>query len=273
MGYFDMSKIQPLEISGRLWLNREGHGYLGVGRIALLEHIGECGSITQAARRMGMSYKAAWNAVETMNNLADYPLVVRATGGRGGGGTLLTDYGKQVIAGYRLMEAEHQRFLARMEAGIQNFHQINNLLRAISMKTSARNQFRGRVSYLEKGAVNSEVKVDLGEGLEIFAIVTNEAVEELGLALGKEALALIKASFVILSPDENLRISARNRLCGTVREVIPGAVNSEVKLDLPGGRVLTAIITQEAQSELGFAPGQRACALIKASHVILAVND
>jgi molybdate transport system regulatory protein len=160
-----------------------------------------------------------------------------------------------------------------MAVGVKNFGQINNLLRAISMRTSARNQFRGQVSYLGKGAINSEVKVDLGEGLEIFAIVTNEAVEELGLALGKEALVLIKSSFVLLSPDENLRISARNQLWGIVRETIPGAVNSEVKLELPGGRVLTAIITKEALNELGFAPGQRACALIKASHVILAVND
>ena len=73
-----MSNIQPLEISGRLWLNREGHGYLGAGRIALLERIGETGSIAQAARSMGMSYKAAWDAVEAMNNLADRPLVARA---------------------------------------------------------------------------------------------------------------------------------------------------------------------------------------------------
>ncbi len=78
---------------------------------------------------------------------------------------------------------------------------------------------------------------------------------------------------MLLSPDENLRISARNRLYGIVRETIPGAVNSEVKLELPGGRILTAIITKESLNELGFAPGQRACALIKASHVILAVND
>jgi molybdate transport system regulatory protein len=268
-----MPKPQAIEFSGRFWLNREGHGYLGAGRIKLLEHIDECGSISQAARRIGMSYKTAWDAVEAMNNLAERPLVVRATGGKGGGGTHLTDYGKQVIAGYRLMEAEHRRFLARMEAGVQNFAQINDLLRAISMKTSARNQFRGQVSYLEKGAVNSKVKVDLGEGLEIFAIVTNEAVDELGLTVGKETLVLIKASFVLLSPDENLRISARNRLCGVVRETTPGAVNSEVKLELPGGRMLTAIITKEALNELGFAPGQRACALIKASHVILAVND
>ncbi len=65
--------------------------------------------IAQAAKRIGMSYKTAWDAVDAMNNLADRPLVVRATGGKGGGGTHLTDYGKQVIAGYRLMEAEHRQ--------------------------------------------------------------------------------------------------------------------------------------------------------------------
>lgn len=264
---------QALEFSGRFWLNREGRGYLGAGRIELLECIGQCGSISQAAKRIGMSYKTAWDAVEAMNNLADRPLVARAAGGKGGGGTQLTEYGKQVIAGYRLMEAEHRRFLARMAADVPDFDHMNNLLRAIHMKTSARNQFRGQVSYLEKGAVNSEVKVNLGEGLQIFAIVTNDAVDDLGLAVGKEALVLIKSSFVMLSPDENLRISARNRLCGTVRETTPGAVNCEVKLELSGGRTLTAIITKEAFEELGFTPGQRACALIKASHVILAVND
>lgn len=268
-----MAKLPNLEFSGRFWVNRDGCGYLGARRIELLEYIDECGSISQAAKRMGMSYKTAWDSVEAMNNLADRPLVVRATGGKGGGGTLLTDYGRQVITGYRLMEAEHQHFLARMEAGMQDFGEINNLLKAINMKTSARNQFRGQISYLEVGAVNSEVKVDLGEGLEICAIVTNASVEDLDLRVGKETLVLIKSSFVLLSPDDGLRLSARNRLCGTVQEVIPGAVNAEVKLALPGGRVLTAIITQQSLKNLGFTPGQRACALIKASHVILAVND
>lgn len=264
---------QKTSLSGSLWLNRTGHGYLGTGRVELLERIGETGSISQAAKQMGMSYKAAWEAVDAMNNLADRPLVERSTGGRGGGGTILTDHGRQVIAGYRLMEAEYRRFLARMEAGLQDFDRIDPLLRAMGMRTSARNQFRGRVSRIVKGAINSEVHLDLGEGLEIFAIVTNEAVDELGLAAGREALALIKASFVILTPDEGLRISARNQLCGTVLETMPGAVNAEVKLELPGGRTLTAVITNEALDELGFAPGSRACALVKASHVILAVND
>ena len=88
--------------------------------------------------------------------------------------------------------------------------------------------------------------------MEIFAIVTNEAVEDLGLALGKETMVLIKSSFVLPIPGRELRISARNRLYGTVREVVPGAVNSEVKLELPGGRVLTAIITRGSANRVGF---------------------
>lgn len=262
-----------MQVGGNLCLNRGGHGYLVAGRVELLELIRETGSISQAAKRMGISYKAAWEAVEAMNNLAERPLVERSTGGHGGGGTVLTGYGARVIESWRALEGEYRKFIARMESGIGDFGHIDRLLRAFNMKTSARNQYRGRVSRIGKGAVNCEVKVDLGEGLEIFAIVTNEAVEELGLAVGREVIVLIKSSFVILSPDEGLRISARNRLCGTVTEVVRGAVNGEVKLDLPGGRTLTAIVTNEALDELGFAPGSRACALVKASHVILAVND
>jgi len=141
------------------------------------------------------------------------------------------------------------------------------------MKTSARNQYRGHVRAVRKGAVNADVILDIGDGLEIFANVTNEAVDELRLAPGREATALIKASFVLLSPDRHARISARNRLAGTVRAVIPGSVNCEIKLELPGGRVLTAIVTQEAVAELALATGSPCVALVKASHVLLAVED
>jgi molybdate transport system regulatory protein len=78
---------------------------------------------------------------------------------------------------------------------------------------------------------------------------------------------------VLLSPDPSIRISARNRLCGPIAEILPGAVNSEVILQLPGSRRLTAIITNEALKELQLSVGATCCALIKASHVILAVND
>lgn len=141
------------------------------------------------------------------------------------------------------------------------------------MKTSARNLYWGKVKSVRKGAVNADVVLDLGDGLEIFANITNEAVNELQLHPGGKAAAVIKASFVLLTPEPRLRISARNRLAGVVSQVIPGSVNTEIKLKLPGDRTLTAIVTNEGWADLALTLGSTCTALIKASHVLLAVMD
>lgn len=140
------------------------------------------------------------------------------------------------------------------------------------MQISARNQFPGVVKTVHRGAVNSDVILDIGDGLEIFANITNEAVADLRLAPGRQAMALIKSSFVLLTPDKNVRTSARNQLTGVVAEVIPGSVNSEVKLQLPGQRILTAIVTIDAMRDLALVKGSPCTALIKASHILLAVE-
>ena len=96
----------------------------------------------------------------------------------------------------------------------------------------------------------------------------------LGLEVGSEVFALIKASWVILTPgDEKVRTSARNRLCGTVARVQEGPVNCEVVIELPGGKSIAAIVTHESVNSLGLRVGVSACALIKASHIILAVSE
>ena len=90
---------------------------------------------------------------------------------------------------------------------------------------------------------------------------------------GVAAMALIKSSFVILAPgDAPLRTSARNRLVGTVIRHDTGAVNDEVVLDLGQGKTLTATITRSSGESLDLKVGDRAQALVKASHVILAVD-
>jgi molybdate transport system regulatory protein len=122
--------------------------------------------------------------------------------------------------------------------------------------------------------VNGEVELDLGDGMHMVAIITNESIEDLGLKKGREAYALIKASSPILVlEEEKARTSARNRFCGEVVNCIEGAVNGEVSLALAGGKRLTAIITNDSIKNLGLKEGVRACALIKASNVIIAVND
>lgn len=170
----------------------------------LLEAIATHGSISQAAKHVPLSYKAAWDAVDAMNNLADEPLVQRTTGGRDGGGTRLTEHGQRLVAMYRAVEADHQRALDRLAgqlsgAPVGDMPGFQHLLRRLSMRTSARNQLWGTVSRIFTGPVNAEVTLDLGAGRSATAVVTRGSVDSLGLAEGVRACAAFKVSSVILA--------------------------------------------------------------------------
>ena len=141
------------------------------------------------------------------------------------------------------------------------------------MKTSARNALRGVIEQVKPGAVNAEVTLRVADTVQIIAVVTRESAEDLGLRLGREAIALIKSSFVILARgDQTLRTSARNQLAGAVVRREDGAVNSEISLAIDAGKTITATITRESAEALDLKLGDPALALIKASHVILAVE-
>jgi molybdate transport system regulatory protein len=273
----------PLGLGGSLWLQAGGETLASAARIALLAAIGETGSITAAAKVVGLSYKAAWDAVDAMNNLAGVALVVRAAGGKGGGGTTLTARARRLIETYRALECEHRKFIERASSAIEDFAGDWALIGRIGMKTSARNQLYGTVESIARGAVNDEVTLTLPGGQRICAVLTHESTETLGLETGKAAVALVKASWVMLLVDEGsgrMRISARNQLQGTVSHVTQGAVNSEVSLQLdntsgsPDSTVtVTAIVTNESVQTLGLATGSRAVAVFKASSVILGTTD
>ncbi len=239
--------------------------------LELLERIAETGSISAAASAMGMSYKAAWQAVESMNNLSEQPVVARQTGGRHGGGTQLTPYGRRILSVSQQLEKEKERVLVALGQSMEDFEQYYQLIRRFDMKTSARNQFLGRVQSIKRGPVNAEVVLDIGGGDNLTAIITSDSVDSLALAEGKEAYALVKAPWVIVSTDDSLKTSARNCLRGKVARCVEGAINSEVVIELPGGKLVVAMVTNESAQELDLKEGQAACALIKASHVILAV--
>jgi molybdate transport system regulatory protein len=141
------------------------------------------------------------------------------------------------------------------------------------MKISARNAFSGTVTKVTKGAVNAEVELTLQGGERIVAIITNKSVDVLGLKAGVKAMAIIKATWVILGKDlENTRLSTRNILPGTIDKVQEGAVNAEVSLKLDGGTLLTAIVTNASVRALQLKTGDEAFAAFKASHVILGVE-
>jgi molybdate transport system regulatory protein len=139
------------------------------------------------------------------------------------------------------------------------------------MKLSTRNQLKGTVSSITEGSINSEVTISLPGGSEIVSVITNGAVKNLDLTVGKTAYALIKASSVIIGVDVK-RISARNVLAGTVASILEGSVNDEVSVDLGSGFTITAIITKSSVASLELVAGKEVSAVIKASAVILAVD-
>ena len=141
------------------------------------------------------------------------------------------------------------------------------------MKTSARNQFIGTVKRVRAGAVNDEIEIETAGGLRVVATVTTESRASLGLAAGVKAFALVKASSVILLTDlGTARLSARNQFAGRVQKVTPGAVNSEVVIDLPSGGQLAAVITNESATNLALATGSPVTAVFKATSVIVGVG-
>jgi molybdate transport system regulatory protein len=141
------------------------------------------------------------------------------------------------------------------------------------MKVSARNTFSGTIAKVTKGAVNAEVLLTIPGGEQIVASITNGSVDTLALKEGVHAIALVKASWIILGKGlDPAKISTRNVLNGTVSRVLTGAVNAEVEVKLSGGTTLTAIVTNASVQHMHIVVGEQISAAFKASSVIIAVE-
>jgi molybdate transport system regulatory protein len=141
------------------------------------------------------------------------------------------------------------------------------------MKISARNQLKGTVTNVAEGAVNGIVTIKVGD-TEVKADITMEAIKDLGLAAGKPAYAVVKASSVMFAAgDQRIAgLSARNQLPGTVTAVKEGAVNGHVAIELADGQTVKGSITNEAIEDLGLTVGAKALAVVKSTDVMVAVD-
>ncbi len=251
-----------------------GGSHLPVGRdrIAMLEAVADHGSITAAAKALGYSYKAVWDGLNAVNNLLPAPALLTQSGGRGGGGATLTDSGRRLIAAFRRLEtklSEISAAIGRDEADIP----IDLLFWNVAMKTSARNALHCRVTGITRAAVNAEIALRATATSSIVAVITSHSVDDLGLAPGRDVIALIKSGFVILARAEDApRLSVANRLPGTVLDRVDGGVNSEIVVDIGDGKTLTSVITRHSADALALQAGVAVIALFDAAHVILAVD-
>src|SRR5690349_24762785 len=153
-------------------------------RIALLQHIAEQGSITRAAKSAGLSYKAAWDAIDELNNLAQKPLVERSVGGKGGGGAKLSAEGERVLRLYQKLQALQAQVLEAAEEASDL-----DLLGRLMLRTSARNQLHGKVVAIDAQGRNDRIRLELAEGLLIDAQITHDSTLRLELETGTEVVA------------------------------------------------------------------------------------
>jgi len=257
------------KIDAMLALHGGGRFLVGRDRIKLLEKVAEFGSIAKAAKATGFSYKTAWDSVNAVNNLLPTPAFRTKPGGRSGGGAEVTPEGLRLIATFHKLEEKLARISNLIaEEGLEG--QEEALLWTVGARISARNVFQAEVAAVRRWPVDVEVTLTFGLDQQLHAIVTNEAADDLQLAPGRRALALVKSSFIRLgAPD---RAEGRNHFVGEVKARTDAERNSEVHLDIGGGKTLTVVTPRETVEALGLAPGGRATAQFDANHVILAVS-
>lgn len=252
-----------------------GHA-LADKRIDILRQIGACGSISQAARAVGVSYKAAWQAVDTLTNLAGTPLVARAVGGAGGGGAQLTEAGHQLLAAADAMAQARGAVLSRWQATPH----AGPALARLAVRTSMRNQLPCVVDRLvvQGQIVCVHLRLE-GEGagaVSLASRITRESAELLGLQPGLLVLALCKATAVRVerggraAPDSAAAVPAGTlRLPARATRVVRGESGDEVSAELAAGLHMVGF----APPQSGLRAGSAVVLVLEENAVVLALAE
>lgn len=242
-------------------------------RIDILRRIADVGSISEAARSADVSYKAAWQAIDTLTNLAGTPLVEKAVGGAHGGGTKLTKTGRMVLDLADELSRARRSVLDRF-ANIQDSPEKNDGSRlarvtAASLQTSMRNQFPATIETLKIGSALVKLILRIDDTHLIRASVTKESAQLLGLRPGMEVLALAKATSIEISadfPDEkNDDRSHANLIVGEVIRSERANKGGECSIRLPSGLVIVGF----ARSGHGLKLHQKAVASLPPSVIVI----
>ena len=115
----DLLKKGAFRVNGSLWIEGDGQRFFGPGPVELLESIEKTGSISKAAKSMGMSYKKAWDIVSRINGMAAAPFVATSIGGEDGGGSTISAEAKEMIAWYRQLRERFRLFLESESEGLK----------------------------------------------------------------------------------------------------------------------------------------------------------
>jgi molybdate transport system regulatory protein len=175
--------------SCKVWIEYNGKPVLGKGGAEILKAIAKEQSISKAAEKLSMSYRYVWNYLQKIQKAVEAPIVETHKGGKaGGGGAKLTALGQSLLEEYQRIEGYMSEALADQE-----------YWEVLGLKISARNQLKGKVVSIEKDGITAKVKVEIKTPVVVTAVITKEAVEELGVKVGDEVNAVIKSTEVMIA--------------------------------------------------------------------------
>lgn len=200
-------------------------------RLEVLRRVADSGSISQAAREAGISYKAAWQAIDTLTSLSGVALVERTVGGSGGGGARITPQGLQLLALADELARAREAVLARFAGGPA-------LAGGLGLRTSMRNQLPGEVLACEPVSPDDPavlIRLRTAGGAVLAASVTRESADLLALQPGATALVLCKATAVTVVAGQPQDPAAPNQLTGRIDRIAKGRGRDEVVISLDGG--------------------------------------
>ncbi|PUE06824.1 hypothetical protein B9Z51_12885 [Limnohabitans sp. T6-5] len=233
-------------------------------RLDILRRIGDTGSISEAARQAGVSYKGAWQAIDTLTNLAGTALLHRNVGGSGGGGATLTAAGVALLEAAEQLNAAKRAALQKLNQGIGPQAGERQRYGALSLRTSMRNQFPCSIGKLQKSGSAVRVELRLPGKTSLFSRVTQESVELLNLQAGDEVFALCKATAVSVSTSEHAH---GNAVHGVVTRASRGRATGEIGLLLDCGLQMVGF----AQAGFELKVRQRAVANFEETAVVIAL--
>jgi len=235
-------------------------------RIEVLRLIDGTGSISQAAREAGISYKAAWQAIDTLSNLTGMALVEKNVGGVGGGGAQLTNAGKRLLEIAALLEAKRKHILD--ELGKQDEAAVDAGVPHLGIQTSMRNHLPCRVKSLKLTGPIVRVVLELRDGSMLVARITRTSAELLALKPGLSVIALCKATAVRID-RETLRsdVANFNVVHGVVNRISKGDPESEISMVLDSGLQLVGF----SPTTLGIREEERVFAMVDESTVVVAL--
>ena len=259
-------KKSTFSLASDLILRNKEEDLLSHKKMQLLENIIVYGSISKAAKELGVTYKTAWGWIDKMNALSPKPLVKKISGGKDGGGTLVTAYAKELISIYEEVEALHNKHLHTLEESFTHLYEDEQ------NQSFTFSRLDAEVKDISIKADKAIFLLKLSCGSEISAQAPVSFVEVNALRLGSSVSVLIESDTVSVSKSLEKEISSRNKLTVKVHEISIHEDDVLLSLDLGDAQYLTSRITYKSYIDLQIKEGDELRAVFKAYNVTLFVR-